>query len=90
VAHTGAFLTVWELPYARNHPTFSEVTRKLNEVTGWQETSDSLRDRRAEAARENYALYDRPAARTKEEPASRRQHSSRQGQPMKTRTRVLR
>ena len=71
VAHTGAFLDVWELPHVKNHMTIKDLGRKLNNVTNWNEKTDSLRDRRDKAADENYALYDnQPDGRNAKEPAS--------------------
>ena len=60
VAHGGAFLNVWELPYVEDHFTAADLGRKLNNVFKWDETNDALRDARAEAREETFALYDAP------------------------------
>ena len=57
VAHTGAFLQIWELPHVENHITIYDLGRKLNNVFKWEETANSLRIARGEAREENYALY---------------------------------
>ena len=43
VAHTGAFLEVWDVPHVENHITVKDVGRKLNKVFKWEEQRDSLR-----------------------------------------------
>lgn len=57
VAHTGAFLNIWELPHVQDHLTIQDFGRKVNNVTKWDEKTASLRDARTEAREENYALY---------------------------------
>ena len=57
VAHTGAFLQIWELPHVENHITNYDMGRKLNNVFKWEETANSLRNARGEAREESYALY---------------------------------
>jgi hypothetical protein len=53
VAHTGAFLTVWELPHVRNHITIETVGHKMSKVLKWNKREESLRKARAEATGEN-------------------------------------
>ena len=60
VAHSGAFLSVWELPYVEDHLTIGDLGRKLNKVFKWKEFNDSLRQAREQARDENYAMYDEP------------------------------
>ena len=81
IAHTGAFLTIWELPYVDNHITKDEFGRKLNSVFKWDEKFGSLREAREKAAEENYALYGpTPAQATRqkeqEDPARHRKHQA--------------
>jgi hypothetical protein len=57
VAHTGAFLSLWELPHVEDHITLQDFGRKLNKVTKWDEKKESLRDARAVAREQNYDLY---------------------------------
>ena len=65
VAHTGAFLSVWELPYVKDHFTYSDLTRKLDNVFEIKKTENSLRAARETAAQENYALFGQRGAKTK-------------------------
>ena len=53
VAHTGAFLTVWELPHVRNHISIETVGHKMSKVLKWNKREESLRKARAEATGEN-------------------------------------
>ncbi len=57
VAHTGAFLEVWELPHVRDHFTWQDLKRKLNNTFELDKKADSLRNARYKAAEKNYALY---------------------------------
>ena len=57
VAHTGAFLDIWEVPHVENHVTIHDVGRKLSKALKWDKTKDSLRDARDQAREENYSLY---------------------------------
>ncbi len=59
VAHAGAFLSIWKLPYVENHLTIKDFGRKLDNVVKWEEKSETLREARATARDENYALYNK-------------------------------
>ena len=63
VAHSGAFLSVWELSYVEDHFTITDLGRKLNKVFKWGEFNDSLRDARTEARDKNIAIYDEPGGK---------------------------
>ncbi|MBL47562.1 MAG: hypothetical protein CMP28_01225 [Roseibacillus sp.] len=83
IAHTGAFLTIWDLPYVDNHITKDEFARKLNNVFKWDEKFGSLREAREKAAEDNYALYKatpEQAARRNEQEESVNEHRH-QGPP---------
>ena len=58
VAHAGAFLSVWDVPYIKDHLTVADLGRKLNKVFKWSEQANSLREARTEAREENFALLD--------------------------------
>ena len=53
VAHIGAFLAVWELPYVRNHITIETVAHEMSKVLKWNKQEESLRKARAQATGEN-------------------------------------
>ncbi len=57
VAHSGAFLTVWELPYVEEHLTYRDVGRKLNKVFKLDERFDALRDHRDAMRRKNEEIF---------------------------------
>lgn len=57
VAHSGAFLSVWEVPYVRDHLTITDVGRKLNKVFKWDQFYSSLREARTDTREDNLALY---------------------------------
>lgn len=66
LAHTGAFLEVWSVPYVEDHFTLRDLGRKLDKVTNWNETANALRDRREEMADEHYAMYGAGEARDRD------------------------
>ena len=76
VAHTGAFLDVWEVPHVENHLTFRDVGRKLNKVVKWDEQRDTLRDARTKAREENYSLYGNKGPKPMEVRKTRRSPAS--------------
>ena len=49
VAHTGAFLTIWELPYVKNHITIETLGHEMSKTLKWNNREESLRKARAEA-----------------------------------------
>ncbi|HAT18616.1 MAG TPA: hypothetical protein DCS85_00515 [Verrucomicrobiales bacterium] len=53
VAHAGAFLAIWELPYLRNHITIEAVGHKMSKILKWNKREESLRKARAQATGEN-------------------------------------
>lgn len=63
VLHSGAFLGVWNVPYVDDHLTLEDFTRKLDKVTHWNETTNSLRNKREQVAEDNYSLLQKPAVR---------------------------
>ena len=70
VAHSGAFLSIWEVPYVEDHITMKDFGRKLNHTFQIEEKTEKLRKSREVAAEENYALYNTP---TPQQAAKRRE-----------------
>lgn len=80
VAHSGAFLEVWDVPYVQDHFTLRDLTRKLDRTFKVKETTETLRNARNEAAEENYSLIT-PQEGPKPAPAGSGYHLS--GQKIK-------
>ena len=53
VAHAGAFLDIWELPYVKNHITIETLGHEMSKDLKWNQREESLRRARAQATGEN-------------------------------------
>ncbi len=53
VAHTGAFLAIWTLPYVKNHITIEELGHEMSKGLKWNQRQESLRKARVQATGEN-------------------------------------